>query len=183
MSKKKTKKNDHFASGHKPFFFFFLSSGPSWQTYTTSVRQTEWESGEWRRLKTCRTWSRTESPTYRWGRRHLLVQQLAPTHANTPRQENHTLARVCIFFHPGIFDDITPVCVCVWCHLIRNCLIKGVVTSCSNGSLFPGLLLTHLKNAWKKINTFLKRIQSVLLTCFLLTFHFQKFNIIPNQNL
>lgn len=44
----------------------YLSAGPSWQICTTSARRTESASGEWRKQKTCRILSRTESPTYRY---------------------------------------------------------------------------------------------------------------------
>lgn len=54
------------------FWIVSVAAGPSWQICTTSARRTEWASGEWRRQKTCRIWSKTESPTYRYLQPHLL---------------------------------------------------------------------------------------------------------------
>lgn len=54
-----------------------LSADPSWQTCTTSARQTVLESGEWRKRKIYRIWSRTESPICRYQQAFLLLKQLA----------------------------------------------------------------------------------------------------------
>lgn len=61
--------------------WMFVSAGPSWQTCTTSARPTELVIGEQKRLKTCRTWCRTASPTCRY--QHLLHGQLASTLTHT----------------------------------------------------------------------------------------------------
>lgn len=83
------------------------SAGPSWQTCTTSARRMEWASGEWRKLKTCRIWSKIESPTCRYLQTELLLSQLASFYLSHSMTQTHTRRHI----HSHIDEHEEQVCL------------------------------------------------------------------------
>ena len=126
-----------------------VPAGPSWQTCTTSARQTEWASGEWRKLKTSRIWSRTESPTYRYLQTHLLLCQLAIhclSHSYTHRSDIHT--------HKGVVNIFTGVSI-----------TRGKAHMRSSRHL-SHLLVSFAPSITVRISFYKEQVRNVIADCF-----------------